>query len=92
MAKILFIPVSITGGLLAGFVGKKVFDGVWGLIDDEEAPEPKHRELPLAKLVLALVVQGAIFRLVRGMADHGMRHGYARLTGSWPGEEQPDKE
>jgi hypothetical protein len=65
---------------------------LWGLIDDEEAPEPKHRDLPLAKLVLALVVQGAIFRLVRGMADHGMRHGYARLTGSWPGEEEPDKE
>jgi hypothetical protein len=25
-------------------------------------------------------------------AGHGMRHGYARLTGSWPGEEKPDKE
>ncbi|MEA2412923.1 MAG: hypothetical protein QOC77_3484 [Thermoleophilaceae bacterium] len=90
--KLLFTPLSILGGLAAGAVGKKIFDLVWGLVDDEEAPEPKHRELPLGKLVLALVVQGAIFRLVRGMADHGMRHGYARLTGSWPGEEEPDKE
>jgi hypothetical protein len=90
--KLLFTPLSILGGLIAGALGKKAFDAIWGLIDDEEAPEPKHRELPLAKLVLALVVQGAIFRLVRGMADHGMRHGYARLTGSWPGEEEPDKE
>jgi hypothetical protein len=90
--KLLFTPLSILGGLAAGAVGKKIFDLVWGLVDDEEAPEPKHRDLPLAKLVLALVVQGAIFRLVRGMADHGMRHGYARLTGAWPGEEEPDKE
>jgi hypothetical protein len=90
--KLLFTPLSILGGLAAGAIGKKIFDALWALIDDEEAPEPKHRELPLAKLVLALVVQGAIFRLVRGMADHGMRHGYARLTGSWPGEEEPDKE
>jgi hypothetical protein len=90
--KLLFTPLSILGGLAAGAVGKKVFDAIWGVIDDEEAPEPKHREIPLVKLVLALVVQGAIFRLVRGMADHGMRHGYARLTGSWPGEEEPDRE
>lgn len=90
--KFLFTPLSIAGGLVAGAIGKKIFDAVWGLIDDEEAPEPKHREIPMAKLVLALVVQGAIFRVVRGMADHGMRHGYARLTGEWPGEEEPDKE
>jgi len=90
--KLLFTPLSILGGLAAGALGKKAFDALWGLIDDEEAPEPKHREIPLVKLVLALLVQGAIFRLVRGMADHGMRHGYARLTGSWPGEEEPDRE
>ena len=44
MSKILFIPVSVLGGLVAGFVGKKVFEQVWGLIDEEEPPEPKHRE------------------------------------------------
>ncbi len=86
------MPVSITMGLIAGAIGKKIFDAVWGLIDDEEAPEPKHREIPVAKLVLALLVQGAIFRVVRGMADHGLRRAFARTTGSWPGEEQPDRE
>lgn len=90
--KLLFTPLSILGGLVAGALGKKIFDALWGLVDDEQAPEPKHRQIPLAKLVLALLVQGAIFRLVRGMADHGMRHGYARLTGAWPGEEEPEKE
>jgi hypothetical protein len=90
--KFLFMPVSIIGGLVAGSIGKKIFDAIWGLIDDEEAPEPKHRDIPAVKRVLALLVQGAIFRLVRGMADHGMRHGFQRLTGAWPGEEDPDED
>lgn len=89
--KILFMPISIGVGLVAGAIGKKIFDAAWGLIDDKEAPEPKHRHIPLPKLLLALLVQGAIFRLVRGLADHGLRHGFARLTGSWPGEEEPDR-
>lgn len=89
--KLVFTPISIVAGLVAGAIGKKIFDAVWSLIDDEEAPEPKHREIPVAKLVLALLIQGAIFRLVRGMADHGLRHAFARTTGSWPGEEEPDR-
>ena len=35
MAKLLFIPVSVGGGLLAGFVSKKIFDQIWGLFDAE---------------------------------------------------------
>jgi Protein of unknown function (DUF4235) len=90
--KFLFLPVSIVVGVLGGVVSKKLFDLVWGLIDDEEAPEPKHREIELAKLVPALALQGAVFRLIRGMADHGSRQAFFRVTGSWPGEERPDPE
>jgi hypothetical protein len=87
-----FTPIGIVLGLASGQVAKKIFDRIWGLIDDEEAPEPKHREIPFVKLLAALAVQGAIFRLVRGLVDHGTRHGWRRLTGSWPGEERPDPE
>jgi hypothetical protein len=44
------------------------------------------------KMLLALLVEGAIARVVRGMVDHGSRHGWARLTGAWPGEERPEEE
>jgi hypothetical protein len=90
--KVAFTPLALVLGVAAGQVAKKVFDFLWGLIDDEEAPHPKHREIPLVKMLAALVVQGAIFRLVRGLVDHGSRHGWARLTGSWPGEERPEPE
>jgi hypothetical protein len=87
-----FAPIGIVLGLASGQVAKKIFDKLWGLIDDEEAPEPKHREIPFAKLLIALLIQGAIFRLVRGLVDHGTRHGWRKLTGAWPGEERPDPE
>jgi hypothetical protein len=88
----LFTPIGLVVGLAAGQVAKKIFDKVWGLVQDEEAPRPKHREVPVGTLVLALLVEGAIARVVRGMVDHGTRHGWAQLTGEWPGEERPEEE
>jgi hypothetical protein len=90
--KFIFLPFSIVIGLLAGQVSKKLFDLLWGLLNDEEAPRPKHREVATAQMVLALLIEGAIARVVRGLVDHGTRHGWARLTGVWPGEERPEQE
>jgi hypothetical protein len=44
------------------------------------------------KLAIALSLEGAIFRLVKGFFDHGARHGFERLTAAWPGEEAPEPE
>jgi hypothetical protein len=88
--KILFLPFSIMAGLIAGFLSKKLFDGVWKLVDEEESPEPEHREISLGKLALALMLEGAIFRAVRGLVDHGARKSFYNLTGSWPGDEAPE--
>jgi hypothetical protein len=87
-----FTPLGLVFGLLGGQLAKKLFDIVWGAVDDEEAPRPKHREVPYVKLLVALLVEGAISRVVRGMIDHGARQGWLRLTGSWPGEERPEEE
>lgn len=90
MGKILFIPFSVAGGYAAGFAGKKVFDLVWARIDDEEPPEAEHRDVPMGKLILALALKGGIFQITRGLAERGSRLSYARFTGRWPGEEEPD--
>jgi hypothetical protein len=90
--KFLFLPISILSGLLAGFLGKKVFDQVWGLIDEEEPPDSKHLEISWGKLLVAAAVQGAIFRAVKEATDHGTRRAFMNLTGSWPGEERPEPE
>ena len=86
------MPISILSGLLAGFVGKKLFDGIWGAFDEEEPPESKHLEISWMKLLLAGAIQGAIFRAVREVTDHGSRRAFMRMTGTWPGEERPERE
>ena len=90
--KLFFVPIGVGAGLAAGMVGRKLFEQIWGMIDKEEPPDPKHREISVAKMMVALALEGAIFRAVRGLADHGSRRSFARLTGSWPGEERPEPE
>jgi hypothetical protein len=88
--KLLFLPFSITAGLVAGLLSKKLVEGIWGLVDDEEAPEAEHKEISLPKLILSLAIEGAVFRAVRGLVDHQARKAFYRVTGRWPGEEAPE--
>jgi hypothetical protein len=90
--KLVFTPISILAGLLAGLIGKKIFERLWGLVDEEEPPSSEHREISWPKLIAALLIEGAIFRLVKGLTDHGARRAFAKGTGSWPGEERPQSE
>jgi hypothetical protein len=86
MSKLIFAPVSIVAGIAAGLVGKKLFQSLWGVVDDAEPPKPEDRPVPIGKLAFALAFEGALFRLVKGLTDHGSRHAFSRVTGSWPGE------
>ena len=91
MAKILFIPVSVVSGLIAGFVGRNLFEFVWGLFDDREPPEAGDREIEWPKLAGALAAEGAIFAVTRGLVDHFSRRAFYNATGAWPGEDRPDE-
>jgi hypothetical protein len=92
MGKVAFLPFSIGSGLVAGQIAKRVFARAWGLIDEQEPPKPEHRDVALTKLMAAVAIEGVVFALTRGLVDHGSRVLYLRLTGSWPGDEQPDEE
>lgn len=92
MLKLMFMPVRLIGGTVAGVLAAKVFERIWRLIDNEDAPDPEYREIPLPKLLTALLLEGAIFRVVRGLVDHGSRVAFSRVTGRWPGDERPPPE
>jgi hypothetical protein len=89
MAKLAFTPISIVAGLLSGLIATKLFEFIWGQIQGEEAPEPEHRKVAWPQLMAAMMIEGAIFRGVRGAVNHGTRVAFARATGVWPGEEGP---
>jgi hypothetical protein len=87
-----FRPIGIVLGIAAGMVARKIFDFIWGKVDNEEAPNPEHREVNWVKFVMAMLVEGAIFRLLRGFVDHHSRRAFEGLTGTWPGQEEPEPE
>ncbi|MGK2955426.1 MAG: DUF4235 domain-containing protein [Solirubrobacterales bacterium] len=89
---ILFKPLSILAGLAAGLIAKKLFEKSWGLVNDVEPPDSGHRDVDLRMLVVALLLEGAIFTVVRGLIDQLARRSFARYTGVWPGEERPEVE
>jgi hypothetical protein len=46
-------------------------------------------EISISGSALGLAIEGALFSLIKGFVDHGSRHAFTRLTGSWPGDEAP---
>ncbi len=90
--KIIYKPIGILLGLVAGALGRLLFSKVWGLIDKEEPPEPTTRRATWPKVLLAAALQGAIFRATRVAVDRAGAIGWSNLTGAWPGEEEADPE
>ncbi len=90
MSKVMFLPISIGSGLLAGLIGKKLYGILWAAIDDQKPPSAGHRDVSVPKLVVALLIEGALFSVIKGLVDHGSRHAFARITGAWPGEERAE--
>jgi hypothetical protein len=86
---VLFLPFSLAAGLLGGLVARRTFTRLWGLIDKRDPPDAESSDVSVARLLLALALEGAVFRAARGATDHLARRAFQRLTGSWPGEEPP---
>jgi hypothetical protein len=87
---LIYKPFGIILGILAGFLGKKLFDFAWTKIDDEEPPEATTLETSWPKVIGAAAVQGVIFRVTRVVVDRYGAIGWHYLTGAWPGEKRPD--
>jgi hypothetical protein len=90
--KLVYKPIGLLLGLLAGILGRQLFNFVWGKIDDEEPPEPTTQQTSWARVLAAAALQGAIFRVVRTAVDRYGAIGWRHLTGTWPGEQRPEPE
>jgi len=89
MAKLIYKPFGILFGFIAGFTGKKLFNQIWSVFDDAPPPDGTVRNTPLVKAVLATSLEAAIFKAVRVSFDRWARNAFLRVTGSWPGDEDP---
>lgn len=87
---LLFRPVGIIAGFVAGFIARKAFDRIWQAVDDNDPPDADELDIPKGKFVLSLALEGVIFTVVRGLADHYSRVAFYRYTGAWPGQKNED--
>jgi hypothetical protein len=87
---LIYKPIGIVLGIVAGLLGRKAFDFVWTKIDDQEPPEPKTEEASWRRILAVAALQGVIFRTVRVVVDRYGAIGWRYLTGVWPGEKRPD--
>jgi Protein of unknown function (DUF4235) len=87
---LIYKPVGIVLGVLAGLLGRKAFDFVWTKVADEEPPEPTTQEADWRTVLAAGALQGVIFRVTRVVVDRYGAIGWSYLTGTWPGEKRPD--
>ena len=87
---VIYKPFGIVLGILAGLVGKRIFNVVWTKIDDEDPPKATTEEAPWGKIIIAAAVQGVVFKVTRVVVDRYGARGWSYLTGTWPGEKRPD--
>ena len=88
--KVIYRPIGLILGVLAGLVGKRLFNFAWTKIDDEDPPKGTTQQARWVKLLGAAALQGVIFRTTRVVVDRYGAIGWNYLTGAWPGEKRPE--
>lgn len=88
-AKILYKPVGLVSSILAGIIASAVFKQIWKRASPNsrgDAPTPTQSEFPLKEILLAAIIQGAIFSGVRAIVERQGAQAFAKATGEWPGD------
>lgn len=87
MARLIYKPLgllfSVAGGLVAGAIFKRIWRAV---AHEDEAPEATDAGKGWSEVIAAAAAQGAVFGGVKALVDRAGATGFARLTGTWPGE------
>ncbi|MER6538185.1 DUF4235 domain-containing protein [Streptomyces sp. 900105755] len=85
-AKIAYKPVGLALGVAGGLAAGALFKQTWKVLGhDEDAPDATDEERTWGEVLLAAMVQGAIFAVVKAAVDRAGATGVRSLTGTWPG-------
>ncbi|MFD2416806.1 DUF4235 domain-containing protein [Amycolatopsis pigmentata] len=82
---VLFKPLSMAASILGGVLAGAVFKQVWKAVSgDKDAPEATSSEHRTREVLLAAVLQGAIFGGVKAAVDRASAKGIDKLATAKP--------
>ncbi len=85
--KLLYKPLGLLVSVLGGILASAVFNKVWtAATGQQEAPEATSAEHSTKQVLLAALVQGAVFGVVKAAVDRAGAKGFKQLTGTDPGK------
>lgn len=85
-ANILYKPVGLAGGIVAGIVATAAVNRIWAIVahDDAGPPAARTREVHWPKVVAGAALQGAVFAAVKTGVDRAGARQFERWTGEYP--------
>ena len=87
MAKLLYTPFGIVGGLLGGVLARTAVKRIWKAVaGEDDPPTPRQSEYSWKEILGAAALQGAILAVVKATINRGGAKGFQKLTGAWPGD------
>ena len=87
LAKVAYRPFGLGAGLISASIAGAIFKQIWRRVSGaDDAPSAMQSEYRLREIVLAAIIQGAIFAAVKVLVDRGGARVFEKLTGAWPGD------
>ena len=82
VVKAIYKPLSLATSVLGGIAAGVVFKQIWKRVDDNDAaaPNPKDLHRSVREVLIAAVIQGAFFGLVKAAVDRAGATGYRAWT------------
>lgn len=88
MIRVVYKSASVLVGVLGGMLASVIFKKVWKLAaGEDEAPKSTDARRGWQEVLAAATLQGAIFGLVKAAVDRAAAEGTAKVTGTWPGQD-----
>ncbi|MFD5628236.1 MULTISPECIES: DUF4235 domain-containing protein [unclassified Streptomyces] len=85
-SKIAYKPVGLALGAVSGMLAAAAFKQAWKVLGhDEDAPDATDEGRSWSEVLVAAIIQGAIFAGVKAAVDRGGAVATRRVTGTWPG-------
>jgi hypothetical protein len=89
LLRLLYKPLAIVGGIVAGRLGRSLFRSIWAKIDDEPPPIPGSGTGSTAKVVGAQALQAGVMMGTAAVVDRTLARFFHHIIGIWP-EKPPE--